>query len=503
MPWTKEDRAFKILINKRVTSSGKSYYEEFGDNTLDISFSEIKTQLTPHNDPAQGIIDKVVKSYNMFVLTEDDSVLPAQTCYYAYDPADTSRNSEDRLKNWISDKYGKLYTLKLYDNAENEITPTACNWFFDYTTGILTLDGTILNYPKPFKVKGYRYVGAMGGKIGGGFGQKELYDLDYFPANQAAANDHFPVYNSTTDRYELKPMPLLTTSSIELITKRFDTIGDQSLFTVDTVLAKIIFVTVNGVVQTEGTDYSVSGRDIMFLSPVGTGKHVVIHYFKSLNSTVIVEGNTTIIEALSYQSLDFDSVTRTLNLIAPNPANSIKSNIMTIFDYKFTNSWTSSRVYKYGDYVFHLRNLYYSLKTSDNVNITPTDGADWLLLLVSGNGATVERTVTDNKIDTSHLIIVPEDYPLVILTIGGYSTSLDGKLTVTQLDGISNGHSVRIYPISGTVLRFTDSATLLTDGGLGAEIQGSNGDWIEFTKRGGKYYQTNAGYYAPLPPAQP
>lgn len=501
MPWTKEDRAFKILINKRVTSSGKSYYEEFGDNTLDISFSEIKTQLTPYNDPAQGIIDKVVKSYSMFMLTEDDSVLPAQTCYYAYDPADTSRNGDSRLKNWISDKYGKLYTLKLYDNAENEITPTACNWFFDYTTGILTFDGAIPNYPKPFKVKGYRYVGAMGGKIGGGFGQKELYDLDYFPTNQAAANDHFPVYNSTTDRYELKPMPVLTTSNIELVTKRFDTVDNQPLFTVDTVLAKIIFVAVNGVVQTEGTDYSVSGRDIMFSSPVGAGKHVVIHYFKTLNSTVIVEGNTNIIESPSYQSLDFDPVARTLNLIATKPANSIKSNIMTIFDYKFTNSWSSSQAYKYGDYVFYRRNLYYSLKTIDNVNIIPIDGADWLLLLVSGSGQTVERTVTDNTIDTTHLIIVPEDYSLVILTVGGNSTSPDGKLTVTGLDGISNGHSVRIYPAGGVVLRFTDSNTLLTDGGLGAEIQGNHGDWIEFNKRGGKYYQINAGYYTPLPPA--
>lgn len=499
MPWTKEDRAFKILINKRVTSSGKSYYEEFGDNTLDVSFSEIKTETTPYNDPAQGIIEGVVKAYNMFVLTEDDSVLPAKTCYYAYDPADTTKNGEDRLKNWIGDKYGKLYTLKLYSNDEQEITPTACNWFFDYTTGILTFDGYVPNYPKPFKVKGYRYIGAMGGKVGGGFGQKELYDLNFFPDNQAAADNHYPVFNATADRYELQPVPTLTTTSIQVITKRYDVVAPQALFTVDTTLAQVIFVTVNGLVQTEGTDYSVSGRDVTFLTPVGAGKHVVVHYFKSMNATIVVEGDTNIVEALSYESLEFDGVTRTLNLVAPNPANNIIANIMTIFDYKFSNSWTGARVYKYGDYVFYKQALYYSLKTGDNVNIIPVDGDDWLLLLKGGNGGTVEVTDSADDIDDTQTITIPEDYPTVHLTYSGTTLEPDGICQVRFLTGLGDGNTVRLYPAPGTKLQVNENGNMRTDGGLGAYLNGDNGDWIEFQRKGTRYFQMNAGYYVAEP----
>lgn len=161
MAWSFLDKAYKILVNKRATSINKKPYEEFGDFTLDISASEIKAQPIPINNPAQGIVDGVVEQFTLFALTEDNTV-GAQQSYYAF-------QSGNRLKNWISDKYGALYAIKLYDNADNQIFPTdPSDWVFDYPTGILNFSGSTAGFPKPFKITGYRYKGQFMDTFAGG-----------------------------------------------------------------------------------------------------------------------------------------------------------------------------------------------------------------------------------------------------------------------------------------------------------------------------------------------
>lgn len=150
--WSFLDKAYKILVNKRATSTNKKPYEEFGDFTLDIHSSEVKAQPIPINDPAQGIVDGTVEQFTLFALTEDNTV-GAQQSYYAF-------QSGNRLKNWIGDKYGALYAVKLYDNAGNQIFPTdPSDWVFDYPTGILNFSGSTAAFSKPFKITGYRYIG--------------------------------------------------------------------------------------------------------------------------------------------------------------------------------------------------------------------------------------------------------------------------------------------------------------------------------------------------------
>jgi hypothetical protein len=160
MAWSKQDRSFKILVNKQVTSAAKAHFEEEGDNTLDISLSEIKTQRIPHNDPTSGLAQGIVQKYDLFTLTEDVSVLNSQA-YYAYDTV-----GKLRLKDWVSDKYGAAYKIRLFDNANKEIFESdVSDWFFDAPTGILTFNGDVtdsVKYPKPFKITAYRYVGRKG-----------------------------------------------------------------------------------------------------------------------------------------------------------------------------------------------------------------------------------------------------------------------------------------------------------------------------------------------------
>ena len=166
MTWTKEDRSFKTLISKETTdSANKFFFNELGARTLNVHASEIWSDDIPFNDPAQAVIDGVAEQKTLFVLTEDLTV-PNNQSWKAESPPGT------RLADWISDKYGAGYTIRLFDNAGSEIfTTDPVGWFFDYQTGILTFSGNAVGKARPFKVTGYRYIGAKGGG-GGGSGTK-------------------------------------------------------------------------------------------------------------------------------------------------------------------------------------------------------------------------------------------------------------------------------------------------------------------------------------------
>lgn len=177
MAWNKEDLSFKTLLNKRVTNSSKRHFEEFGDFTIDISASEIKAQDIPLNDPAAGISSGVVKGYTLFPLTKDNSVDGDQS-YYAFSTTDTTRSvTDNRLRDWISDKWGSAYAPKLYD-ANDVLVPAthASNWLFNAITGILVFNGDTSTLAKPLKITGYRYIGKKGVKSGVAAGVSVTYN---------------------------------------------------------------------------------------------------------------------------------------------------------------------------------------------------------------------------------------------------------------------------------------------------------------------------------------
>lgn len=163
--WNSTDFSFKKFLSRRVTSSIKKYYEEFGDVAIDVHATEVKYDLIPYDDPAQAVIDGVAELRTLFALTLDNSVAGNQTWFAADGPT--------RLKNWISDKFGADYTIKLFDNANNQIYPTdTSDWIFDYVTGVLMFNGSTAGFSQPFKITGYRYTGQFLSDIsfGGGGG---------------------------------------------------------------------------------------------------------------------------------------------------------------------------------------------------------------------------------------------------------------------------------------------------------------------------------------------
>lgn len=168
MATTKEDRSFKQLINKRVTSADKQFYEEIGDETLIVTGDQIWAETITNDDPDAAVLAGLSQFYSKLELIEDVTVAD-QESWFAQDV------DGYRIKDWISDRFGSSYTLKLFDNNDNEIFPTdALNWFWDYPTGILTISGDTSSFAQPFKVDGYTYIGEKG--VGSGSGTTVVTD---------------------------------------------------------------------------------------------------------------------------------------------------------------------------------------------------------------------------------------------------------------------------------------------------------------------------------------
>lgn len=157
MSTTKEDRSFKTLISRATTdSTNKFFFNEFGEDTINVHADDIWSNTIPFDDPSQAVTDGVAELRTLFVLTEDLSV-PSSQSWKAESPPDT------RLRNWISPKFGDSFNIRLFDNNDVEIfTTDPLDWFFDYQTGILTINGNALSKTRPFKITGYRYIGIRG-----------------------------------------------------------------------------------------------------------------------------------------------------------------------------------------------------------------------------------------------------------------------------------------------------------------------------------------------------
>jgi hypothetical protein len=169
---TKIDKSFRALINKEFTSTSKTFYEEFGANTINTNTTEIWSQ-TISSTPTTAISDGVAKKYTDFVLS------PAlgydnEAFYFASGSGWTPGDDVDRptinenllQRNFISTKYGIGYDIILKDNNNTQIQPTdPIDWQFDYQTGILTIqDSGEGTYSKPYKVTVYQYIGDVSSK---------------------------------------------------------------------------------------------------------------------------------------------------------------------------------------------------------------------------------------------------------------------------------------------------------------------------------------------------
>jgi hypothetical protein len=147
--WNQQDLSYKKLINKLTTSSNKKYYEEFGANTLDLNISDLKVDDIPYDNPTLGVANGVLQQETLHILQEDITVSGSQTWKSIY-------------TDWISDKFGSSYIIRLFDSLNQEIFPTDLSqWYFDTVTGVL-ISNSQISANKPYKISGYRYIGNKG-----------------------------------------------------------------------------------------------------------------------------------------------------------------------------------------------------------------------------------------------------------------------------------------------------------------------------------------------------
>ena len=166
MALNKEDKSFKTLINKEFTSPSRGFFQENTVSTLDVNSLEVYTDAIPATT-ASAITNGIAKEYVQFILTPD-LTYPTNAFYFisgsGFTPGtDTlpafATSPELYQRNFLSDKYGAEYEIKLYDNGGSQIFKTdAINWIFDYKTGILHVADPGA-YSTPYKVTVQQYIG--------------------------------------------------------------------------------------------------------------------------------------------------------------------------------------------------------------------------------------------------------------------------------------------------------------------------------------------------------
>ena len=152
----KIDRAWKLSLDRALTSLGKEFFEEQFPTGRIVHQGDVWKNDIP-SDPAQAVSDGVAQLHTQLVLEEDVSVSGKR--------AWIARSGGQRLTDWISPRFGQGYTVRLFDQDGNRIyTTDPCNWVFDYKSGILFLENS---HPTAtgFKITAYQYVGDVG--VGG------------------------------------------------------------------------------------------------------------------------------------------------------------------------------------------------------------------------------------------------------------------------------------------------------------------------------------------------
>ena len=153
----KLDLVFKKLISREYTSGNKKWFEEYPFNTLSLHTDDIFAEEIPE-DPPETSTD-IIEVLDKHVLTINNTVTNNLVWQVHETPGDLSSN---RYTKFIEPKYGQKYTVRIFDNNDNEIPTTdLSDWIFLYGPGILVFSHNPEEYgwTLPLKISGYFYKG--------------------------------------------------------------------------------------------------------------------------------------------------------------------------------------------------------------------------------------------------------------------------------------------------------------------------------------------------------
>lgn len=147
------DRLSKLSQGKTQTSIYKRPDEEGVVTQQIITASQVWIDEISE-DPVQAQEDGVARLYQKLQLQEDITVADHKGWYASQDEL-----IENRILEWIDPRFGRLYNVRLYDNADREIPSSdPMGWNWDYYSGYLTISNDF-SYIRPFYITGYQYIG--------------------------------------------------------------------------------------------------------------------------------------------------------------------------------------------------------------------------------------------------------------------------------------------------------------------------------------------------------
>jgi len=162
----KIDRAWKLALDRALTSVAKEFFEEEHPSGRIVHAGDVWKDSIPA-DPGEAVSAGVAQQH-LHLSLEEDVTVSGKRAWIA-------RSDGNRLADWISPRFGQGFTIQLFDQAGNQIfTTDPCNWVFDYKSGILFLENSHAT-ATGFKITGYRYIGEKG--VGGGAAAQNLQEV--------------------------------------------------------------------------------------------------------------------------------------------------------------------------------------------------------------------------------------------------------------------------------------------------------------------------------------
>lgn len=155
-----DDRMYELdRLNKKAEGKAQTSIEKRPDEEAFVSQNIITASQIWIDEissrPSQAEEDGVAKKQVDVRLYEDVTV-PQHKGWYA----SKSESLEDRILDWIDPRFGKYYSIRLFDGKMTEIPSSdPIGWKWDYYAGYLTIQNPDHNYSFPFYVTGYKYVG--------------------------------------------------------------------------------------------------------------------------------------------------------------------------------------------------------------------------------------------------------------------------------------------------------------------------------------------------------
>jgi hypothetical protein len=429
------------------------------------------------------------------------------------------------LTNWIPTQFGDNYLVVVYVDTTGSTTPETTGtrlfqagsgsddtWFFDYQAGILNFNGATIPSVitggvtgKSVFIVGYRYIGTFG--VGGDTANITFSNTII---STSLANGNITLTSTGTGLVTIagtagiiipagntdqRPTPP-TTSTLRLNTQLtqleyydgsnwVSSAGDTSAITNQTLngdgstvnftldyeaTAESILVSINGVLQTPGIDYTTTGTTLTFTTAPAAGDVIQVRFIAAITViSALINGTSNIGIPTSSGNVTIGSG-GTANVLVVTPTDVVVTGNLTVSG----NATLSGNIL--GDRIQNGTTTIDIQSVNGNANVTVTGTSNVAvfantgvyvsgIVSVTGNITSGNLTVATGTVTAGNIVNANGNG---VGNIGSSSTYFDtvfAKATSAQYADLAELYSADARYASGTVLSFggNSEVTLTTD----------------------------------------